>query len=290
MALREGSWFVGGHYLSIRCWEPNFKSSKANLSSVAVWIRLPELPIEYYDPSALKEIGEAFSPVLRVNAHTATESRGRFAWLCVQVNFNEPIVKLLKMGGIDQTVQYEGISSLCFACGHVGHKAENCHYKINSSAKGDADVAAGKCQDKEKQSMAEDTKDAFGPWVLVARKRQHSRAPTKGESQTSHFGPDDQNPRLNNASNALRHALESNKADRISQERAPKSVSSPDIGPNRGKHINEPSSLKKPMYGGKVIEPRPITSSPKPMKIKKKIQEAVVGKTSPKYLLLFGES
>lgn len=99
MALREGSWFVGGHYLSIRCWEPNFKSSKANLSSVAIWIRLPELPIEYYDPSALKEIGEAFSPVLRVNAHTATESRGRFAWLCVQVNFNEPIVKLLKMGG-----------------------------------------------------------------------------------------------------------------------------------------------------------------------------------------------
>lgn len=55
------------------------------------------------------------------------------------------------MGGIDQTVQYEGISSLCFACVRVGHKAENCHYKINSSAKGDADVAAGKCQDKEKQ-------------------------------------------------------------------------------------------------------------------------------------------
>lgn len=44
--LREGSWFIGGHYLSIRCWEPNFKSSKVNLSVVVVWICLPELPIE----------------------------------------------------------------------------------------------------------------------------------------------------------------------------------------------------------------------------------------------------
>ena len=72
--LREGSWFVGGHYLSIRCWEPNFKSSKVNLSSVVVWIPLPELLIEYYEPSALKEIGEAIRPVLRIDAQTATES------------------------------------------------------------------------------------------------------------------------------------------------------------------------------------------------------------------------
>nr|POF09246.1 hypothetical protein CFP56_18118 [Quercus suber] len=34
--LREGLWLVGGHYLSIRCWEPNFKPSTANLSSMAV--------------------------------------------------------------------------------------------------------------------------------------------------------------------------------------------------------------------------------------------------------------
>ena len=43
--LKEGPWFIGQHSLAIRQWEPNFKASTTTLSSVAVWIRLPELPI-----------------------------------------------------------------------------------------------------------------------------------------------------------------------------------------------------------------------------------------------------
>lgn len=122
--LRDGPWFVGGHYLSIRSWEPNFKTSSANLSFVAIWVRLPELPIEYYEPSALKDIRKAIGPVLRIDTHRATEARDQFARLCVQVNLGKPIIKLIRVGGIAQQVQYEGISSLCFACGCVGHKSK----------------------------------------------------------------------------------------------------------------------------------------------------------------------
>lgn len=55
--LKDGPWFVGGYYLSIRKWEANFRSSTANVSPVAIWVRLPKLSIEYYDISALKDIG-----------------------------------------------------------------------------------------------------------------------------------------------------------------------------------------------------------------------------------------
>ena len=81
--LKGGPWFIRGHYLSIRRWEPNFKASTANLSLVAIWVRLPELPIEYYEPSMLREIGEVIAPILRIDTHTMAESRGRFARLCV---------------------------------------------------------------------------------------------------------------------------------------------------------------------------------------------------------------
>ena len=64
--------------------------------------------------------------VLRVDTYTEAESRGWFAPLCVQINFEEHIVKLLQIGGKDRVVLYEGINSLFFSCGCVSHKSESC--------------------------------------------------------------------------------------------------------------------------------------------------------------------
>src|SRR6266702_4541224 len=77
--LKGGPWFVGQHFLAIRQWEPEFNASKALCSSVAVWIRLPQLLIEFYDPSILKKIGSTIGPVLRIDSHTINGERGRFA-------------------------------------------------------------------------------------------------------------------------------------------------------------------------------------------------------------------
>lgn len=107
--LKNGPWSVGGHYLSIRRWEPNFKPSSANLLAVAVWISLSKLPIEYYEASVLRDIGKGIGPVLRVDTHTASEARGRFTRLCVQVNLGEPLLNIIRVGGIRQSVRYEGI-------------------------------------------------------------------------------------------------------------------------------------------------------------------------------------
>lgn len=46
---------MGQHFLAIRQWEPEFKAEEASFSSVAVWIRLPGLPIEFYDPIILRK-------------------------------------------------------------------------------------------------------------------------------------------------------------------------------------------------------------------------------------------
>ena len=78
--LSEGPWFVrgggGGHYLSIWCWEPNFKPSTANVTFVAIRVHFLELPIKYYEPSVLKDIGSATKLVLQINKHTVAKDRG----------------------------------------------------------------------------------------------------------------------------------------------------------------------------------------------------------------------
>ena len=84
--LRNGPWFIGENFLSIRPWEPNFHPSEANISLVAVWVRLNELPIEYYDVKALQIIRNEIDRVLRIDTHTENESWGRFTCLCIQID------------------------------------------------------------------------------------------------------------------------------------------------------------------------------------------------------------
>ena len=81
--LKRGPWFIEEHFLSTKPWEPDFSLATTNVSSVAVWIRLNELQIDYYHAEALLHIRKAIGNVLRVDTHTASESKGRFAWLYV---------------------------------------------------------------------------------------------------------------------------------------------------------------------------------------------------------------
>lgn len=98
LVLDKGPWFIGEHFLSIRPWIPNFRSCSADVSSIAVWVRLTELPIEYYQVEALKEIGSTIGKVLRIDTHTALEARGRYAQICVQINVEKPLILCCLLG------------------------------------------------------------------------------------------------------------------------------------------------------------------------------------------------
>uniref|UniRef100_A0A2N9IBY2 Reverse transcriptase domain-containing protein n=1 Tax=Fagus sylvatica TaxID=28930 RepID=A0A2N9IBY2_FAGSY len=74
--LKGGPWFIGDHFLSIRPWIPDFKPSEASVTSVAVWIRLPELPVEYYDKGPLLIIGGSIGPVLRQTSSPTGDAGG----------------------------------------------------------------------------------------------------------------------------------------------------------------------------------------------------------------------
>ena len=81
--VKRGPWFIEDHFLSLRLWEPFFKPLTTNVSLIAVWIRLNELPIELYEIEMLKEIGKSISKVLQIDSHTAMEACGRYAKLCI---------------------------------------------------------------------------------------------------------------------------------------------------------------------------------------------------------------
>lgn len=53
LVLKNSHWFINGQFLSVRLWEPMFSPEKANLSIVVVWIRLPNLSMEFFDSKNL---------------------------------------------------------------------------------------------------------------------------------------------------------------------------------------------------------------------------------------------
>ncbi|MBA0831677.1 hypothetical protein Goarm_016128, partial [Gossypium armourianum] len=54
--IKGGLWFIGGRFLAMRKRAPNFKALEATFDSVAMWVRLHELSIEYYDPKIFTKI------------------------------------------------------------------------------------------------------------------------------------------------------------------------------------------------------------------------------------------
>lgn len=67
VVLKNGPWFIGGHFLTIRPWEPFFKPACASVSSIATWVRLHELPMELYEAEVLQQIKGAIGKVLRID-------------------------------------------------------------------------------------------------------------------------------------------------------------------------------------------------------------------------------
>lgn len=197
--LKGGPWFIGQHFLAIRQWEPKFKASTATLSSVAVWIRLPKLPIEFYETKALHKIGRAIGPVLCIDAHTAIGVRGRFARLCVQVNLEKPLLRTIHIGKIVLSIQYKGINALCFSCGRIGYKVETCPHVVREYATGpnmETNASTGETPNGqmavEKETEKNKLKD-YGYWMVVNRQKPKGRWANKlqqpEQSQTSEASP-----------------------------------------------------------------------------------------------------
>ncbi|XP_030922973.1 uncharacterized protein LOC115949842 [Quercus lobata] len=128
--LKNRSWFLGENFLSIRPWEPNFKPATMMVSSVAVWVRLNELPIEYYDFEALLIIGQAIGNVLRIDTHTVIRTRVRYARLCIQVDIKKPLANAVLVNNLEQPITYEGLHRFYFSCEHIGHWREECIFTI----------------------------------------------------------------------------------------------------------------------------------------------------------------
>ena len=125
-ALMDGPWFVEDQYLHVQAWEVDFHPQIAKISTMAVWIRLEQLPIEYYHPEFLKHVGKKLGKLLKFDAITSAAIQGRYVRVCVQINMANPLPKRVKIGSFWQDIIYENLPMLCYKCNRLGHREPHC--------------------------------------------------------------------------------------------------------------------------------------------------------------------
>ena len=102
--LTGGPWFINKSLISIRNWCPFFNAFDAKASTTTVWIRLPGLPLEFYDQEALSLIGNRIGKLISIDARTANTKRGRFARLCIELDITRPLPTSIQLDGHHQNV------------------------------------------------------------------------------------------------------------------------------------------------------------------------------------------
>ncbi|KAM3217117.1 hypothetical protein P3L10_026560 [Capsicum annuum] len=83
--LQQSPWFIDGAYLFIRSWVSNFIPNHSRVLTTAIWVRLPELPIEFYDTIILEKVGRMIGSLVKVDACTSATLRGYYTRICVQI-------------------------------------------------------------------------------------------------------------------------------------------------------------------------------------------------------------
>ncbi|KAJ1395323.1 Zinc finger, CCHC-type [Sesbania bispinosa] len=200
-----GPWMILGHYLVVQKWRPKFFPLENELSRVVVWIRIPSLPIEYYDRTILGKIGDTIGRTVRIDSNTmkpkngvwdeTVTERGKFARLCIEVDLRRSLVSQFELLGRTYSVEYEGLYLICFSCGKYGHRADGCPLKNNVEPTVQGAGENVNSAIKEQQKMAEDVRGkgngTYGPWMLVQkgmRKRQGTTAQNSKKDNNEMIG------------------------------------------------------------------------------------------------------
>ncbi|KAH7862251.1 hypothetical protein Vadar_002053 [Vaccinium darrowii] len=124
--LTAGPWIINDQYITVREWEPRFKPDEAEEIKTAVWVRFPNFPLEYYYEKNMFRIARRIGRPIRADSTTVETDRGRYARVCVEIDLSKPVKSKIIIEGKVYCVEYEHIPLMCFGCGRIGHRRDQC--------------------------------------------------------------------------------------------------------------------------------------------------------------------
>ncbi|CAN0899952.1 hypothetical protein LINGRAHAP2_LOCUS20561 [Linum grandiflorum] len=136
-AISGGPWTLGDTYLTVHHRYKGFNPWKSEIKNTMVWVTLPYLPIEFYNPVVVHRIASRIGKPIRVDRATKEGARGKFARICVEVDLSKPLLPTYKVEGVKYFIEYEGLHEICIACGFYGALVHRCKCQQSTPAEPD---------------------------------------------------------------------------------------------------------------------------------------------------------
>ncbi|KAI9096372.1 hypothetical protein K1719_026091 [Acacia pycnantha] len=103
---------------------------------IAVWVRIPDLPMELCTVESLGMIGNMIGKMIKIDRSMSIYDKGGFARICVEVDLQKPLLSAFTAFGADKQLVYEGLHLVCFECGLYGHERKGCPYRKEAELSG----------------------------------------------------------------------------------------------------------------------------------------------------------
>ncbi|CAL8995128.1 unnamed protein product [Prunus brigantina] len=174
--LTGGPWIIAGQYLVLQKWRPGFCPATAHITRMAAWIRVSAIHLECFDVWALKRIGNMLGKLLKIDALTTSQNRGKFARMCVELDLTKPLEAFVQINQEWYNIEYEGLPDICYLCGRYGHKREHCEKRnyvpTAMPGEGQSSVAEDVLRGDVVMNSEDTLENLRGPWMNVPARRR----------------------------------------------------------------------------------------------------------------------
>lgn len=135
--LHGGPWMVSGKYPSLlRQWKPGMKLDATSLQILTVWIKLPDLDLQFWTTNMLGKIASMIGNPFRIDKLMNDKVSLSYAPLMVEVDACYPLKDHIMLKGPDgqvrrQKIIYEFKPHHCTKCHMFGHLSGRCMSNIH---------------------------------------------------------------------------------------------------------------------------------------------------------------
>ena len=135
--LENGPWYFFGRPIILRRWKPGMEMLNVQITSLPIWVKFFNIPLEYWTVTSLGYIASAVGIPLHLDTLTENHSRLSFARICIEVDVNCAFPKsaLLNLGNGKYStirIEYPWVPQKCSHCKIFGHSHLRCQFvKVN---------------------------------------------------------------------------------------------------------------------------------------------------------------